>query len=90
MNRKALPRRNLSNPVIREYDKAVQRGSCDYHVVPHQQGWAVKRIGASRKSSIYEKQEHAADAARKQAKREGVELFIHGRDGRIRERNSYS
>ena len=88
MNRKALPRRNLSNPVIREYDLAVARGQKSVHVVPHEEGWSVKRIGAS-KGNVYETQERAVDMARKRAKSDRAELFIHGRDGRIRERNSY-
>ncbi len=88
MKRRALPRRNPNNPVIREYDRAVRRGSESYHVVPHEHGWAVKRVGAS-KGNVFDRQEHAVDDARKRAKKEGTELFIHGRDGRIRERNSY-
>lgn len=88
MNRKALPRRNLSNPVIREYDRAVARGQKSVHVVPHEGGWSVKRMGAS-KGNVYEKKERAVGMARNRAKRDAVDLFIHGRDGRIRERNSY-
>jgi hypothetical protein len=88
MNRKALPRRNPSNPVIREYDRAVTRGQKSVHVVPHESGWSVKRVGAS-KGNVYETKERAVDVAHKRAKRDRVELFIHGRDGRIRERNSY-
>ena len=88
MNRKALPRRNLSNPVIREYDRAVARGQKSVHVVPHEEGWSVKRVGAS-KGNVYETKERAVTMARKRAKSDRAELFIHGRDGRIRERNSY-
>lgn len=88
MNRKALPRRNPSNPVIREYDRAVARGQKSVHVVPHEEGWSVKRLGAS-KGSVYETQESAVEMARKQAKNDRAELIIHGRNGRIRERNSY-
>ena len=45
------------------------------HVVRHKGGWAVR--GA------------AVDAARAIAQRQQTELFIHERDGRIRERDSY-
>ena len=89
MNRKALPRRNPSNPVIREYDLAVARGQKSVHVVLHNKGWVVKSVGAS-KGSVYETKERAVKIARKQAKSNRVELIIHGRDGRIRERNTYS
>ena len=88
MNRKALPRRDPSNPVIRAYDRAVRRGRESYHVVPHSEGWAVKKMGASR-GRLFDTQTRAVRIAKSQAKRDKTELFIHGRDGRIRERNSY-
>ena len=34
-------------------------------------------------------QREAIDAAREIARNQGSELLVHGRDGRIRERNSY-
>ncbi len=52
-------------------------------------GWAHKREGASRAAKVYPTQREAADAARDAAKRGGGELFIKGRDGKIRERNTY-
>lgn len=59
------------------------------HVVPHSQGWAVKSEGASRAASIHERQRDAIDAGRATAKDHKSELFIHGRDGQIRARDSY-
>lgn len=59
------------------------------HVVPHEGGWDVKREGAERASSHHDTQEKAMAAGRVTAEREGVELLVHGRDGRIRERDSY-
>ena len=59
------------------------------HVVPRGDGWAVVREDAERDSSHHDTQADAIDAARQTAQRERVELFIHGRDGRIRERDSY-
>ena len=88
MNKRALPRRDPNNPVIREYDRAVRRGGESYHVVPHSGGWAVKKMG-SLKGHVFETQDRAVSNAKSRAKRDKTELFIHGRDGRIRERNSY-
>jgi hypothetical protein len=59
------------------------------HVVPHPDGWAVKKAGSERASSVHRTQAEALDAARSQARRERVELVIHGRDGRIRDSDSY-
>jgi uncharacterized protein YdaT len=59
------------------------------HVVPHPDGWAVKSEGSQRASSGHRTQEEAMQRAREIAQKQEAELFIHGRDGRIRERNSY-
>lgn len=59
------------------------------HVVPHKKGWAAKREGASRASVATSTQRDAIDAGRRTAQREGLELVIHGRDGRIRDKDSH-
>ena len=59
------------------------------HVVPSGDGWSVRKAGASRVSSNHATQQEAIAAATKTARNQKTELYIHGRDGRIRERNSY-
>lgn len=59
------------------------------HVVPREDGWGVRRAGASRATRIYSTQEEAILAATRIARHQGTEVYVHGRDGRIRERNSY-
>lgn len=59
------------------------------HVVPNGTGWSVRKAGASKVSGTYSTQHEAEKVARDRAQRQGTELYIHGRDGRIRERNSY-
>ncbi len=60
------------------------------HVVKSPEGgWAVKRGGASRATKIYNTQRVAIDRGRKIAKSENAEFYIHSRDGRIREKDSY-
>jgi hypothetical protein len=66
----------------------VSRGK-QVHVTKREEGWAVVRGGAERASSLHSTQSRAIKEATKTAKREGAELFIHGRDNLIRERNSY-
>lgn len=52
-------------------------------------GWSVRSSGASRASRNFDSQSDAVSYARKLAKKEQVELYVHGQDGMIRERNSY-
>lgn len=59
------------------------------HVVPRGNDWAVKRGGADRATTIVPTQREAIEIAREIAKNNNSELLIHGRDGRIRERDSY-
>jgi len=59
------------------------------HIVPHEGGWAVRGAGSSRASSVHTTQSKAISAGREIARHQGSELFIHGRDGQIRERDSY-
>lgn len=61
----------------------------DVHVVPHKDGWATKKEGASRSGVATDTQKQAIERAREQAKREHVEVVIHGRDGKIRDSDSY-
>lgn len=61
----------------------------DIHVVPHKDGWAVTREGNGRASSVHKTQADALVHGRDQAKRDKVELVTHGRDGRVRDSDSY-
>ncbi len=57
--------------------------------VPHPDGWANRRDGAERLSRVFDTQAQAEAAGRAAAQRDGVEYYLHGRDGRIRQRDSY-
>ena len=59
------------------------------HVVPRQDAWAVKKGGATRASKIFDTQADAIQYAREQARKESGELYVHRRDGTIRQRDSY-
>ena len=59
------------------------------HVVPLGNGWAVKGEGSKRFTVITETQRDAITVARGIAKNNNSELVIHGRDGRIRDKDSY-
>lgn len=59
------------------------------HVVPNGEKWSVRRAGASRATGTYTTQQEAIEKAEKIARNQGTELYVHGRDGRIRERSSF-
>lgn len=61
----------------------------DIHVVPHKDGWAVKKEGGERASSLHDTQADALKAARDQGRRDHVEVVTHRPDGRIRNSDSY-
>jgi hypothetical protein len=70
-------------------DKGVPMSKRDIHVLPRDGGWAVRREGASRDSSRYDRKDDAMDAARETGRRERVEVVEHGRNGRIQDSDSY-
>ena len=63
--------------------------SKSHHIVPHKGGWAIKRSGSERASHVCGTQREAIDKGRGISRNQGTELFIHGKDGRIHERDSH-
>lgn len=59
------------------------------HVVKRGQDWAVRKENADRDTAHFGTQIEAIAAARKIAENQSAELFVHGRDGKIRERNTF-
>jgi len=64
--------------------------SKSHHVVPNPDGgWDIKKGGSSRSSGHFGTQKDAIQKGRDISKNQNSELFIHGRDGRIREKDSH-
>lgn len=59
------------------------------HVVPRGNDWAVRGAGNTRATSITQTQAEAIRIAREIAIRNRSEVVIHGRDGKIRDKDSY-
>lgn len=59
------------------------------HVVPRKDGWAVKGDNNKKASSIHGTQKKAIEAAKKNAQNQKTEVIIHGRNGKIRDKDSY-
>jgi hypothetical protein len=61
----------------------------DVHVVPSEGGWTVRREGATRATKRFDTQADALKWARRSAAKEQTDLVVHGRDGKIRSKDSF-
>ena len=59
------------------------------HVVPYEDGWAVRREGNKRITSKHRKQSTAIRKAKSIARNKKADVIIHRADGGIRDRISY-
>lgn len=61
-----------------------------YHIVPHEEGWAVKREGAERATSVHDTKKEALSAGRDAAKnRLPSRLIVHKQDRTVQETFAY-
>jgi len=58
-------------------------------VVAHNGGWAVKAEGAQQPTALFKTQSEAWEKAKAIARKERSEALLHGKNGRIRARNTY-
>ena len=61
----------------------------EYHVVPHENGWAVKKNNASKSSACISTKSDAVSKAKELSKNSGSEMVVHGKNGKIQYSNSY-
>lgn len=62
----------------------------DYHVIPSPTGgWAVRREGAERTTSVFSRKSDAMEHARSLARNTSSDLIVHGKDGRIQSNDHY-
>ena len=62
----------------------------DQHVVPQGPGkWTVQGAGNTKPTKVTTTQKQAIEVAKDIATNQGSEVVIHGKDGQIREKNSY-
>lgn len=60
------------------------------HVVPANGKWGIRGEGNTKLTALYDRQSDAIKAARQISINQQSELFIHGMNGRIRERDSHN
>ncbi len=77
-----------SNPTIRAYNEAMEKGKDDQHVFVSGPGWIVKNLWTGT-SNIFIRKSEAVEYAESIAKGNGATVFIHGADGRINERRDF-
>ncbi|MDC7998051.1 DUF2188 domain-containing protein [Gilvibacter sediminis] len=79
--------------IITQIFEATQKSSrprtWHQHVVPYQDGWAVRREGNKRITSKHRKQSTAINRAKSIARKKKADVIIHRKDGGIRDRISF-
>ncbi len=77
-------------PKAASNDAATASGTPVYHVVPHDEGWAVEKEGGSRALSVHGIKAEATTAGRERAKAGASgRLVLHRKDGTIQDTFSY-
>ena len=60
------------------------------HIVKNPKGgWAVKKGGSTRATKVFDTQQAAIGYGREIARNQKAEFYVHGKDGRIRNKDSY-
>lgn len=73
-----------------EKEKAQAKTYPAHHIVPKPPGeWAIKREGAESAIKVFSTKGDAVEFAREISRKQGVEIVIHGHDGRIMSTHTY-
>ncbi|MGH1437831.1 MAG: DUF2188 domain-containing protein [Lewinella sp.] len=75
--------------ILKNMGVRTSKPTHNQHVVPHEEGWAVKGAGNERYTGVYNYQRDALDRAKEIAKNYGSTVIIHGEDGKVRDSISY-
>jgi len=77
---------NQNHPQVKAYKAAVEKGKHNHHVLHREGEWVVKKAGSTRASQVFSTQKEAINYGSSVAKNSGTALFVHGVDGKIRDR----
>ncbi|MEL0455449.1 DUF2188 domain-containing protein [Flavobacteriaceae bacterium SZ-1-7] len=78
--------RELIEAIIKGFKGASRSRNWNQHVVPYEDGWAVRREGNKSITSKHLKQSTAIRKAKSLARKYKATLIIHRQDGTIRDR----
>jgi len=86
MTEKLLPKPSPNNKTVNEYVRAVEHGLKAQHVMAFPGGWVIRTMGRVGASQVFSTEKEAVAEAKKRATTKGADVFVHGRDGKIRKR----
>jgi hypothetical protein len=72
--------------LLKSFGVKTRPSTRNQHVVPHEEGWAVKGEGNERYTAVYPYQSDAIERAKDIAHNYQSDVIIHGKDGRVRDR----
>ena len=75
--------------ILEAFSKQNKTRTWHQHVVPFENGWAVRREGNKRVTSKHRKQSTAINKAKTIAKRKKADVIIHRESGGVRDRISF-
>ena len=75
--------------ILKNMGVRTSKPTHNQHVVPHEEGWAVKGAGNERYTGVYQYQRDAIDRAKEIARNYNSTFIIHGEDGKVRDSISY-
>lgn len=81
--------KKLAKIIAKSFGVQTSKVTHNQHVVPYEDGWAVRGAGNKRVTATYKYQDDAIDRARDIAQNYHSDVIIHRKDGTIRDRNSY-
>ena len=79
----------LIKSIFESSRKSARPRTWHQHVVPYEDGWAVRREGNKRITSQHRRQDTALRKAKSIARKKKADVIIHRQDGTIRDRINY-
>jgi uncharacterized protein YdaT len=87
--------KQMSDEELRSRDQDAQNSRPELlekgeHVIPHENGWAVKVQDAKQASYVFDNKREAIERAKEIAANKGTAAIIHKKDGSIQEKVTFS
>ncbi|MFC0471093.1 DUF2188 domain-containing protein [Halalkalibacter kiskunsagensis] len=75
---------------ITQAQKWVGEQTSQYHLVPHTNGWAIKRANAEKASYVFDTKAKALQKAQSLSSNQETSLVIHKQDGTIERQQNFA